>query len=429
MITSIRNYFKLITRILWSAAKAFVHNQDSLRASALTFYTLISVVPFLAVAFGIASGFGFDKYLEQELRQAFEEQGTAVGYAIQFAHSTLVNIRGSVIAGVGLVALLWTNLSLLGSIEDALNAIWNVKTPRSWSKKFTDYLAAMIICPIFFVVSSSLSVYLITRIAETAKEITYIEFLSSFIIFLLRLVPVVLSILLFIIIYLFIPNVQLRTKPRIIAGIIAGIAFQLWQWVYIRFQVDLSSYDAIYGTFAALPLFLIWLQVSWLIVLAGAELAAHIENEMVYQEPFEKNQQCEISQKELGILILGQTIQAFDKGEEPPTALHIAQSLGVMLMEAQEMIDILINSGILVEVVNRQGMAIGYHPSRDGRLFTLQGVRDQIDRYTGSRLAVNATPAVIEIKQSLQELDEIVQKSPANRTIEDLANVKPLYKV
>lgn len=269
-------------RILWNSALAFSRNEDSLKASALTFYTLISIVPFLAVTFGIATGFGFEQFLENEIKSYFKEQEEVITYAIRFARSALQNAKGGVIAGVGLIALLWTNLSLLATIENALNDIWHVRQPRSWAKKLTDYLAVMIICPIFFVVSSSVSVYLMTQLAETAKESHLLELMSPFLLFILRLVPFFLSVLLFVVMYLFIPNVRVRVRPRIIAGIFAGIAFQCWQWIYIRFQVEIASYGAIYGTFAALPLFLVWLQVSWLIVLAGAELASHIENETVF---------------------------------------------------------------------------------------------------------------------------------------------------
>ncbi len=422
-LKAIRAFFIKVYRIIWNAACAFVRNEDSLKASALTFYTLISIVPFLAVAYGIATGFGFEQYFEDELKLAFDEQPEVIDYAIKFARSTLQNAKGSVIAGVGLFALFWTNISMLSNIEGALNEIWRVRQPRSWAKKLTDYLAVMIICPIFFVVSSSLSLYLITRFAETAKENRIVEWFSPYIFLLFKVVPFFLSALLFVVIYLFIPNTKVQARPRIIAGIIAGIAFQLWQWVYIKFQVEISSYGAIYGTFAALPLFLIWVQVSWLIVLGGAEIAAQIENEISYGQRDMSHRLLKVSQKQLGLLILHRCIQAYSHGNPPLTTLKIAQDLGIPLMTAQQMIDILEDGEVLVEVGSRGDPTIGYQPSRDARLFTIKGVCDAIEQQIGWTIAVEDTPVLELISECLQELDRLADESPANHNMQEIASI------
>lgn len=417
---SIRSFFHKVYRILWKSALAFINNEDSLKASALTYYTLISLVPFLAVAFGLATGFGFEQYLEDELTQAFDEQQEAMAYAIQFARSLLQNAKGSVIAGVGLVTLLWTNLSMLNSVEGALNDIWKVRQPRTWAKKITDYLAVMIIGPVFVVVSSSLSVYLMTQITETAKESRLLEWMSPYLVLLLRLTPFFLSALLFVIIYMFIPNVRINAKPRIIAGILAGIAFQLWQWIYIKFQVEISNYGAIYGTFAALPLFLLWLQVSWLIVLAGAEIAAHIESEMSYASPKGNSRFTSITQKQLGLVVLQKTIAAYSKGLPPLTTIQIAQDLGVPLMTMQHMLDILDSAGIVVEVSTDGGMKTGYQPSKDAQLFTIVGVRAAIDKFSDWDVAIESTPIIEKVTTYLQELDEELVASKANINFREL---------
>jgi len=381
---------------------------------------LISIVPFLAVAFGLATGFGFEQYLEDELKQTFDEQHEAIDYAIKFARSLLQNARGSVIAGVGLITLLWTNLSMLSSVEGALNDIWKVRQPRTWAKKITDYLAVMIIGPIFVVVSSSLSVFLITQITETAKDSRLLEWMSAYLLLLLRLVPFFLSAILFVIIYMFIPNVRINAKPRIIAGIIAGVAFQLWQWVYIKFQVEISNYGAIYGTFAALPLFLLWLQVSWLIVLAGAEIAAHIESEMSYAFPKDKGRFTSITQKQLGLVVLQKAIAAYSKGLPPLSAIQIAQDLGVPLMTMQHMLDILEGADILVEVTTDGGMKTGYQPSRDAKLFTIVGVRSAIEKFSDWDVAIETTPEIEKVTTCLRELDEEVILSKANINFSEL---------
>lgn len=415
---AIKFWFRRIYRIIVSSAKAFSENNDYLKASALTFYTLISLVPFLAVALGIAAGFGFEQYLEEELKHLFEEQPDVIAYALQFARSLLRDTKGSLIAGIGLITLLWTNLSLLNNIENALNDIWRVKTPRSWTKKITDYLAAMILCPIFFVVSSSLNVYIVTQITSTAKEHPLVELVSPFLLFLFQMMPILLSILLFVVIYLFIPNAKLQTWPRIIAGVIAGIAFQLWQWAYIRFQLEISHYGAIYGTFAALPLFLIWLQVSWLIVLAGAELAAHIENETVYHENW--SQMRLVNTRELSLLIVYRCAEAYYHGEPPLTALSFARDLGAPLMSVQPLLDILTEKGVIVELARHGSSQIAYQPKKDARLLTIKGVCDSIDPVRETKVTVENSQVLNEMEKSLDEFDKLTSSSRANLNFQQL---------
>lgn len=416
----IRRFFTKLSYIIKGSVLAFISNNDYLKASALTYYTLISIVPFLAVAFGIASGFGFAAYLEEQLKLSFQEQPEVVGYAIQFARSMLQNTQGSVIAGVGVIALLWTNLSMLNNIEYALNQIWKVKQPRSWSKKFADYLAAMIICPIVFVASSSLSVFIATQITRTAKENYLVGFVSPYLLFLLKLTPFLLSILLFIVIYLFIPNTQIRVRPRVIAGIFAGCAFQLWQWLYIRFQVEISSYGVVYGTFAAFPLFLLWLQVSWLILLGGAEMAAHIENEMSHVISYDSKGMRKASMKELGLLTLYRCIRAYTSGDAPMTALQIAQEFGVPLLTVQQMIDILEEGGLLVEVSIRGSEKVGYQPSRDAKLYTISEVCNSIDQPQEWHVDVETSPDLERISKCLQEFETMTKESAANLTLQDI---------
>ncbi|MBA3957199.1 MAG: YihY family inner membrane protein [Parachlamydiaceae bacterium] len=420
----IRVFFRRTMRIISESISDFIKNNDSLKASALTLYTLISIVPFLAVAFGIASGFGFAEYLEKQLSRSFDEQPEIVSHAIQFARSLLLNTQGSVIAGVGLIALLWTNLSMLSNIENALNDIWKVKRPRTWTKRFTDYLAAMIICPLFFVALSSLNVYLATRIAETAKENSILEFMSPFLLFLFSLTPILLSIFLFIVIYLFVPNAQIHIRPRIIAGVLAGIAFQLWQWIYIKFQVEISNYGVVYGTFAALPLFLLWLQTSWLILLAGAEMGAHIENEMSHTTDGSEGNVHWASRKELGLLILQRCIKAYSEGDSPLSAFQIARELGIPLLTVQQMIDTLEDGGILVEVGIRGSSVLGYQPSRDARLFTIKSVCDAIEVQNVWSIDIDNSPALERITACLDEFDKEIHDSPANLNMQQLVEGK-----
>lgn len=414
-------FYRKWRRIIVGSANSFVENNDYLKASALTYYSLISIVPLLAVAFGLASGFGFSEFLERQLVHTFEEQPEMIKYSIEFARSMLKSTQSGVIAGVGLATLLWSIISMLGSLEGALNDIWKAKRPRTWLKKFTDYLAVMVLCPLFFIISSSLSVYLMTQITESAKEITVVQWVSPLLLFVFNFVPLILTILLFIVIYLFIPNTQVHVTPRVIAGIIAGVVFQFWQWFYLKFQVLITSYDVIYGTFAALPLFLIWLIVSWLIILAGAELAAHIENELTFIKDTPEEGMRQVTSKTLGILILSSCIRAYHQGEPPMTTLQIAQSIGCPLLETQRMVDILVEAGLLVEVMIKSGYIYGYQPSKDARLFTVYNISTAIEQQCERYAEVLNSPTLTAIDHTRHKLEHVCLASQDNLDLNQIA--------
>ena len=301
-------------RVLIDAGRGFVEDDCYSKASALTFYSLLSIVPVLAVLFGIAKGFGFEQALEVEISQHFAEQRELTDKLIQFAYSWLQTVKGGLIAGVGAVALLWSVLSLLNNIEAALNAIWKTRIARPYSRKISDYLATMVICPIFFVTSSSITVFLNTQIAQSAQSNVLVEAVSPFLLLILKLFPFFLSWILFTFVYYFMPNTKVYLRSALIAGILAGTAFQIWQWLYIRFQIGASSYGAIYGSFAALPLFLVWLQISWLILLAGAEVAFELENDLFIPS----RHLTPLPGKAAALLITFRSVEAFAKGFPPP---------------------------------------------------------------------------------------------------------------
>jgi membrane protein len=189
--------FAKASRICYAAVRGFTNDDCSSKASALTFYSLLSIVPILAVGFGIAKGFGFEQHLEAELMQKFLEQKEVVQKLIEFAEQALKTAQGGVIAGVGLVALFWTIIKLLGCIENSFNEIWKIKRARSLTRKFSDYLAVILFCPLFFAASSSISVFVMTELIQLTKENGMWETLSPIILISFHIFPVILSWFLF----------------------------------------------------------------------------------------------------------------------------------------------------------------------------------------------------------------------------------------
>ena len=260
-------------RIFLLAFRGFNEDKCQLRASALTFYSLLSVVPVIALAFAISKGFGLQKNLELLLTNELEGQQEVLKWVIQFANALLANTKGGVIAGVGVLTLLWAVISLLNSVETAFNDIWYLKKGRGFATKLSNYLSLMLICPVLLISSSSLTVFITSQMTLITEKISLLGKISPFIFFLLKLSPYFFLWVLFTFMYIVIPNTRVSFKGGLFAGIITGTIFQLVQKAYIYFQIGVSQYNAVYGGFAALPLFLAWLQLSWLIVLLGAEIS------------------------------------------------------------------------------------------------------------------------------------------------------------
>ena len=262
-------------RILILAARGFASDACSLRASALTFYTIMSIVPVVAMGFGIAKGFGMEKVMKEQITKGFEGHEEIATNLIKFADDLLKNTQGGLVAGVGIAVLLWTVIKVLGNIEKSFNHIWGVERSRSLIRKFTDYLSMMLICPILLIMSNSITVVLQTHVNTIVGKLdgAGLGIITPVIFVLMNLVPLLLVASVFGLVYIFMPNTKVNVKSGIFAGIVAGALFQIMLMILVGFQVGVTNYSKVYGSFAALPLFLVTLQLSWLVVLFGAELS------------------------------------------------------------------------------------------------------------------------------------------------------------
>jgi membrane protein len=274
-----QRWFIKILRIILLGVKDFNEKQLILRSSALTYYTLLSIVPVIAMIFGIAQGFGLENYISEQLSKAFQGQPEVRDNLLNYSHNMLKNTSGGWVAGFGFMLLIWSVVQVLGNIENALNSIWYVKTPRSWARKFTDYLSIMVVAPVFIILTGSVNIFISTEIHNLAETLSVLgNTVKQLIIISIKFVPFISTWLLFFFVYMVMPNTRVKIKAALMAGIIAGTVFQLFQWGYIEFQVGVSRSNAIYGSFASIPMFITWLYFSWTIVLIGAEIAYSIQN-------------------------------------------------------------------------------------------------------------------------------------------------------
>ncbi len=394
-------YLLNATRVVTLAVRGFLDDKIQQKASALTFYSLLSVVPIFAMAFGIAKGFGLENKLREQILSNAEasQQQEVVKWMVNFADTMLANAQGGVIAGIGIAVLLWSVMSILGNIESSFNDIWRVRKPRSVLRKFTDYMAIMILAPILFAASGSITVFISTQVENIADKVEAVSFLANFTQKLLQFAPYGLIWLIFFLVYMIMPNTKVSWKSALMGGIIAGSSFQGFEWVYIKFQVGVARYNAIYGSFAALPLFLIWLQISWNLVLLGCEISFASQN--FHRFAFEgsiKNLSIGF-RKVLGLHIFTQINEDFKKGIIRSKEEY-AENLDMPPRLLASITDELIRFNILVEVESND--SYGLHPSKDTRNLTISEFNNHFENGGVNQFPGIESAALKEIEQKYE---------------------------
>jgi len=415
-----KSFFIRQLRILILAVRGFFEDNCILRASALTFYSLLSIVPIVAMAFGLAKGFGFQKLLEQQLYEKFPGQEEVMIQIVHYANSLLENTKGGMIAAIGVAFLFWSVVKLLVNIERSFNAIWKVNISRTLGRKFSDYLSIIIFSPILFILSSSITVFITTQITLITEKIALLGIFNPFIFFILKLFPYGLVWILFIFTYVVMPNTRVNFSSGFIAGVIAGTIFQVGQWSYIFFQVGVARYNAIYGSFAALPLFLIWLQLSWFIVLFGAEISFSYQHVDTYEFEPDCRNISQIFKKLLSLQIAHFVIKAFSEGEKPPTASKITQALEIPICLAQQILDDLVKGGIFSYAETKENNERFYQPARDINGMTIKSIIEALERIGVDNIPVAQTSELKVLSETLQAFSGVIEKSPSNRLLKDI---------
>ncbi|MFC1666588.1 YihY/virulence factor BrkB family protein, partial [Candidatus Omnitrophota bacterium] len=407
-------------RIILLALRGFNEDKCQLRASALTFYSLLSIVPLVAMAFGIAKGFGFDNLLEKQLLGKFPGQEDVLVQIVDFARRLLDNTKGGIVAGVGVAILFWTVIKVLSNIERSFNDIWGIKEQRSMGRKFSDYLSIMLLCPILVIMSSSVTVFVSTQVALITQKISLLGVFSPVTSFTLKLLPYCVIWVLFSFIYIFMPNTKVNFKSGMLAGIAAGTIYQLAQWTYINFQVGAAKYNAIYGSFAALPLFLVWLQLSWLIVLFGAEISFAHQNVDTYELEPDCLRISYSFKKLFSLQIMHLLIKNFSKVDKAFTATQISHILEMPIRLVRQILYELVDSGVVSEMSTGKYKQIAFQPACDIGTLTIKRIVDAIEKRGSDNIHAVETKELKRLSASLEVFNDLIDKSSANVLLKDI---------
>ncbi len=399
-------------RLWFYTARGLVGHGTMIRSAALTYYTLMSLVPIIAVVFAIVKGFGLADRLIDNLYGLFPQNPEIIDYVVGFAERALARTQGGIVAAVALLTLFWAVIKVFSSIENAFNNIWEVKSERSIARQYTDYIAVVLIVPILWIVANAVGNYAQELFGEEGRWYYMI---------LLRLASLLVFWVMFTLLYLIIPNAKVRFGSALMAGIVAGSFFLFFQWGYVYLQRWMTSYNAIYGSFVALPLLLIWLQTSWQIFLFGGELSFAYQNIASFCEERESLLVSYDQRRKILLATMVLVVRHFrDKGGAYP-ADAIRDRLGLPTRIVNDVLFQLVQAGQLIAVrSDDDDREVAYTPAHDIAQLTVCGILEAVEHCGRMRFDFTATPDLARVDCELERLKEGARESRENISLTDL---------
>lgn len=406
-----------IIKTLYLCINRFTKDRIVNKASALTYSTLLAIVPILAILFAIARGFGFDNLMENQIISGFGGPSETTEIIFQFVNSYLSQTKSGVFIGVGLIMLFYTVINLINHMEITFNRIWQVKKARSMYRKITDYTSMLLLIPVLLVVSSGLSIFMSTML-KNVEDFTLLAPIGKF---LIRMIPFALTWVMFTGLYVYMPNTKVRLKHALVSGILAGTAHQAFQFLYISSQLWVSRYNAIYGSFAALPMFLLWMQISWTICLFGAELTYAGQN--IRNFSFDKDTR-NVSRRYrdfISILIMSLICKRFEKNEPPYTAEDISEECQIPLRLTNQTLYELQEIHLIHEVMtDEKSEDIAYQPSMDINKLNVALLIDRLDTHGSEDFKIDRDKEFQGQWNTLMKAREEYYKSSSRVLLKDL---------
>ena len=391
------------------AVRGFINDDLNVRASALTYSVLFAIIPLFALIFAIGKGFGVDKLIENSFQDTFIGQSDMIPAIMGFVDRYLKTTQGGIFIGVGIAILFWSVMNFFMQVERAFNRIWQVKESRSFIRKFSTYFSAILIVPLIIVFSGGLSIY----VSSAVKQTYVYDVLSPLLRFGVKLIPYFINWVVFTILYIAMPNTRVRFYNALIAGVIAGSAFQAFQMLYINGQVYLSRYNVVYGSFAAVPLLLLWIQISCLIVLLGAEISYASQNINNFDFELDTNN---ISTRYKNFLILFITyviVKQFEEQKSPLSAEQIVLRYKLPIRIVNQSLSKLVEVSVLSEVQSENAKFKIYQPAIDINQLTVSLLFDKLEIHGSELFLTNKNELLdifwqktLDIKQQSEEHTE-----------------------
>lgn len=397
-----------ILKVINLSVRSFLDRDLQTKSMSLTYSTVLAIVPALALLFAIGRGFGFQSLLEDQLFKSFPAQKQSITFALKFVDSYLKEASQGLFVGIGIIFLLWTLISLLSSIESAFNQVWDVKKDRSFYQKVTDYIAICLMVPVLMICSSGVSIFM----SATIQDNSHLAFLTPLVNISLEIAPFVLAWLAFSLSFFLIPNTKTQFKYAAVSGALCALLFQILQLLFVNGQIYVSKYNAIYGSFSFLPLLLIWLQLSWLILLAGCVLTYSLQNVFAFNFLGDLDKISTNYLRKVTIILTAAIVGRFRKGKKPLSCSQLSFYYDIPLRVVTRICDNLNKAGLTNYVVLPNDK-LGVAPAVETGSLSVGGLLSKLDHvgchdfiprfaivYTGILTKIDAW-----LKQAYEALD------------------------
>ena len=414
-LTRFKRWFHSALKIVVMVWQDFFQNLVKLQAMALAFKTLLSLAPLLAVLFAILKAFGVHNRMEPALAQALAplgEKGRDItAYLIGFVDKMSAGALGT----VGLVTLFITVLSLMDTIEESFNHIWRVRAARTLTRKFSDYLSAILVGPVL--VFAAVTITATLQNSAIVRALLALEALGKLLLILLQLVPYVTLCGAFTFVYVFIPNTRVRLRSAAVGGLIAAILWQSVGWGFARFVVSSTQYYAVYSSFAILLLFLIWLHIGWVIVLLGAQVAYAHQHINFFQGDRQYLAQSPAGREKLALHTLHLVGRNFYYGLDPITVTVLSTQLKVPAANVKEFLEMFAESRLVLPVNDGETYVL----ARDPETIQIKAILDCV-RNSGkkAKVAEDRSPEEDEIDELLATIDLSTAQVLEGKTLQSL---------
>ena len=396
-------------RLLFYTARGLVEHGTLVRSAALTFYTLMSIVPVAAVIFAVVKGFGLTETLLDNLYGIFPQHPEVIEYLIGFAERALARTQGGVVAVVALVTLFWAVIRAFASIESAFNNIWEVKTARSLTRQYSAYITIVVVVPLLWAATRALGLYVDAQLGLGSSAWSFVVS---------KCAVLVMTWLIFAVLYTAIPNTKVRFRSALTAGVVAGTLFMLFQWGYVYLQRWMTSYNAIYGSFAALPLFLIWMQTSWQILLFGGELSFAYQNIARFAVERESLRISYDRRRRAMLAVMVVAARRFCAAQGSTGPEEIRGQLGLPTRLVNDLLYELAKAGMLTPVASED--AEHEVPARDLTSLTLCDVIDAVETQGDATFAPSRAPEIGRVNEEWSRIAAAAHAAPGNVRLIDL---------
>ena len=374
-----KRYFYTSLKVAILTVRQFYNDHIVDRAAAITYTTLFSIIPILALLFAIARGFGFGSVLEEQIKENSLLISQQHELVLSFINSYLSHAKSGIFIGVGILMLFVSVYFLTNAIEQNVNAIWQAKKPRNILRMITDYFSMLLIVPVLMVMTSGITIVMTTYV----KQIESFLILGPLMQMSIRLIPYTITCIIFIALYIFVPNTHVKLKHVIIPVILAGSAFQAFQYFYINSQIWVSSYNAIYGSFAAIPLFLLWANISWVICLVGVEMSYLSQNLDSFSYDLGQKSISRLHHDYIAAILLASICKRLDKRQTALTAEELSKEIKLPIRLTKRILFELIDCQLIYSTTDERDRnnSIRYIPGVDINQLSIGFLLESLDTH------------------------------------------------